>query len=334
MLNYTSNDLQAAAEKILEMHPDPVPRFRLLRDVLRLEPDAAAYRQAETALQGSKWIALLQNSQQPDGTWGRFHTQDTKIKQTFVTTEAAIRAALDSGLDQHSPILQKAQGAIVDYVDGKTCWPDPPEKHDNPLAWFVGVRYYSAAVLSQIDPHHPLLEEYWHIWAEAVQASFRSGSYDRQREIVALNALMKCRMKNPVPFHTMYPLLILSATDNLLPGDLERSLLDFVMHAPMGIYYVFDQAIDTQPAIQSKRFWGWTRAHMLLSRFRLWKELAGEALNWIWAQRTDQGFWDLAARISRKPFTCFPLSESWKRPENRVIDVTVEMLTLLARGLG
>jgi hypothetical protein len=104
MSRYTPNDLKVTAEKILEMHPDPVPRFRLLRDVLRLDPASAAYCEAEKALQGSKWIALLQNSQQPDGTWGRFHTQDTSVKQPFPTTETAIAAALGSGLDQHSPM--------------------------------------------------------------------------------------------------------------------------------------------------------------------------------------------------------------------------------------
>jgi hypothetical protein len=334
MLNYASNDLKATAEKILEMHPDPVPRFRLLRDVLHLDPVSADYRKAQNALQESKWIALLQNTQQPDGTWGRFHTQDTKIKQPFATTEAAIRAALDSGLDRYSPILQKTQKALEDYVVGKTCWPDPPEKHDNPLAWFVWVRHYSAAVLSQIDPHHPLLEEFWNTWAEAVTASFRSGSYDRQREIKALNELLNCRMKNPVPFHVMYPLLILSATDNRLPGDLERQLLDYVLRSPRGIYYMYDKTLSLPLPILSKHFWSWTQAHRLLSRFRLWRELAEEVLSWIWDQRNAAGFWDLGSQISRKPYSSFPLSESWKRAENRLIDCSVEMLTLLARGLG
>jgi hypothetical protein len=333
MLNFTPNDLKASAEKILALHPDPVPRFRLLRDVLHLDPASADYRQAENALQGSKWIALLQNSQCPDGTWGRFHTQDTRVKQPFVTTEAAITTALDSGLDQHSPILQKVQGVLVEYVDGKISWPDPPEKHDNPLVWYVWVRHYSAAVLSKINPRHPSLDEFWNIWAEAVKASFHSGIYDRQSEIETLNSLLKCRMKNPVPFHTKYPLLILSATDRQLPGNLERMLLDFVVHAPMGIYYVYDKAISMQPAILSKGFWGWFRAHQLLSRFPLWKQLAQDALNGLWAQRTLQGFWDLGSKVYRKPYSSFPLSKTWRHSENRMIDCSVEILGLLSRGL-
>jgi hypothetical protein len=86
-------------------------------------------------------------------------------------------------------------------------------------------------------------------------------------------------MKNPVPFHRKYPLLILSVTGNQLPGDLEHKLLDFVMHIPMGIYYVYDKVIRMQPAILSKSFWGWFQAQRLLSRVRLWSELAEDALN-------------------------------------------------------
>jgi len=336
MLDFTLNDLKTTAEKILEMHPDPVPRFRLLRDVLRLDPASADYRQAQAALQGSKWVALLQQSQQPDGTWGRFHTQDTSVKQPFITTEAAIATALDSGLDRHHPILHKVQAVILRYMDGSLYWPDPPEKHDNPLAWYVWLRHYSAAVLAQFDRCHPELDYFWNIWAEAVQAAFHSGSYDRQAEIAALNALMQCRMKDPVPFHVKYPLLILSATSHTLQGDLERRVLDYVLHHPKGIYYMYDRMISGLPEIQDRGFFGWLKTHQLLARFGSWKDLAQEALNHIWAQRNTPGnapgTWDVGSKTARKPFTSFPLSESWRRRENRIIDSTVEVLSLLALG--
>ncbi len=272
------------------MQPDPVPRFRLLRDVLHLDPSDTAYRTAKKGLQESKWIALLKSSQMADGTWGRFHTPDSRVKQPLPTTESAIATALDLGLDKHSPVLQMVVPAILDYIDGKTLWPDPPEKHDNPRAWFVWVPHFSAATLTLIDRHHPCLDEFWALWAEALNDSFQSGTYDRQREIAVLNKLLGSRMKNPVPFHKRYPLLILSATNNQLSDDLEHKMLDHVMHAPSGIYYVYEKDISLQPPILSRDFWGWFRSHQLLSRFRLWKELSTEAVNWIWAQRTERGF--------------------------------------------
>jgi hypothetical protein len=298
-----------------------------------MDPASVEYQPAKDALETSKCVALLRETQWPDGTWGRFHTQDTSVKQPFICTEAAIAAALDSGLERDNPILQKAQQIILRYMDGTACWPDPPEKHDNPLAWYVWVPQYSAAVLAQFDRYHPMLEGFWDLWAEAVRVSFQSGTYDRQKEIEILNLLLKCRMKKPVPFHTKPPVLILSATKNLLPESLERQALNHLLHDPAGIYYVYDKAICELQPVHARRFWSWFQAHKLLSRFRLWKELAQDAINWIWAQRSEDGLWDLGSTVARKPFTCFPLSETWRRPENRTIDCSVEILGLLARGL-
>ncbi|MBN2004217.1 MAG: hypothetical protein JXA21_12750 [Anaerolineae bacterium] len=332
MLNFTQNNLKTMAEKILEMRPDPIPRFRLVRDVLRLDPGDAVYRDAESAAKESKWVALLRDAQLADGTWGRFHTQDSRLKQPFPTTEVAIAIALDSGLDKHTLLLQKTIGTIVEYVDGETVWPDTPEKHENPLAWYVWGRHFSAAVLALIDRQHPRLDEFWNLWAEAMRAAFHSGSYDRQKEIEVLNLLLECRMKNPVPFHKKYPLLILSATNNRLPEALERQLLDFVVNSPEGIYYVYAKTIHAPvPPILSKDFWHWFQAHKLLSRFPLWRTMSEDAVNGIWAQRTGDGLWDLGGKIARKPFTSFPLSEAWRRPENRLIDSSVEILTLLSK---
>ncbi len=333
ILSYSENDLISIAEQLLALEPNPIPRFRLLRDVLRLEAASPEYVQAEAAVQETAIVKLLRTSQHPDGTWGRFHTQDTTVKQPFLTTEGAITAALSSGLDKHDPILVKAQAAILDYVEARTCWPDPPEKHDNPLAWYVWVPIVSAAVMSRIDPYHPCLEPYWRLWVAAEGAAFASGSYDRQKEIAALVELLDCRMKNPVPVTSMYPVLILSSTRNPLPENLERRLLSFLLGFPRGIYYVYEKTIQDMPPIDDRKFWAWTRAHSLLSRFGLWKELAMDALNWIWAQRNERGFWDLGSKMARRPFTPFPLSESWRRSENRMIDCTVEMLALLARWL-
>lgn len=331
MPDFSLNDLQVTARRILDLNPDPAPRLRLLRDVLRADPVSPAYREAQAALQGSKWAALLQSSQQADGTWGRYHTQDTRVKQPFPTTESAIASALGLGLDRASPVLAKLMPVLLDYVDGRLDWPDPPEKHDNPLAWYVWERHYSAAALALIDPTHPRLDAFWAIWAEALAAAFQSGEYDRGREIAALNGLLQCRMKSPVPFHVYHPLLILSAARQRLPVELERRALDFVLHHPRGIYYVYEKAVSAPLPMSARHFWSWFNTHRLLSRFPLWKELCADAANWIWRQRGPDGLWDLGSGVHRRPYSIFPLSDDWRRPQKRVIDSSVEMLALLAR---
>lgn len=331
MLHFSQDDLIKTAERLLELAADPIPRYRLLRDVLGLDPTERALQEAADKISKSRWISVLRDTQQVDGTWGRFHTRDSRLKVPFPTTELAVTTALDCGLDRYNLILINTMHTIQGYAEGKYSWPDPAEKHDNPQAWEIWVRHISAAVLSLIDPEHQCLNTFWEVWAKTVTHAFEGGCYDRIREIEALNDLMKCKMKDPMPFHKKYPLLILSATNHQLPSNLEIKVLDFVMQNPGGIYYVYNQPISQLPPIQSRVFWRWIRAHQLLSRLTLWRDRAETALNWIWSQRTEDGFWDSGRQTARKPYSSFPLSEDWKRSEKRLVDCSVETLTLLSK---
>ena len=281
----------------------------------------------------SKWVNLLRSSQLENGTWGRFHTQDTKIKQTFPTTETAIFAALASGLDKNSGILKATVSFILDHLDGNTTWTDTPEKHDNPDAWSIGIRHISAANLALIDDAHPYLDEFWNYWYKTAKAAFASGKYNRKTEIETRNDLDNINRKNPGAFHTKYHLILLSSTDKILPPYLERLILDYVMDAPHGIYYTHEKRINTHPTIDARRFVGWLLTHRLLSRFPTWRRVSAPALNWIWEQRSIDGLWNFTGYRPGTPVSYLPISESWRKPKNRVIDCTLLALDVLMRNL-
>jgi hypothetical protein len=329
MINYTKQDLVNIANKLLEMDPDPVPHFRLLRDILKVDQESRSYIEAKAAVQQSKWVRLLQDSQLDDGTWGRFHTQNTRVKQTFPTTETAIATALACGLDKDSDLLKATVSFILDHLDGKTTWTDPPEKHDNPDAWPVGIRHISAANLALIDNAHPYLDEFWTYWVKTASAAFASGQYDRKAEIQTRNDLDNIKRKNPGAFHTKYHLILLSSTAKTLPINLERLILDYVMDAPHGIYYTYEKHINIFPAIHARWFVSWLLAHKLLSRFPTWRKVGSPALNWIWDQRSPEGFWNFTGYRPWKPVSYLPVSENWRKRKNRVIDCTLLALDVL-----
>jgi hypothetical protein len=276
---FKEKDLRESAERLLDFDPDPVPRFLLLRDVLGRGAEDPSLRAAAAIRESSKCVQLLTSSQHPDGTWGRFHTQDTRVKQPFPTTECALRIALENGLDFRHPVIAKALPRILDYVTGARDWPDPPEKHDNPLAWYIWIRHCSAAALSMIERRHRAIDPFRRIRAEATAAAFASGTYDRTAEIRALNSLLDCRMKNPVPFHVMPSLKVLSATEDRLPGKLEEAMLSFLLRHEGGVYYGYGKRLDLVPKADSKGLWVWIRTHGILSRFPSWKSLGAEAMN-------------------------------------------------------
>jgi hypothetical protein len=329
MLSFTSKDLTSITHQLLEMDPDPVPRFRLLRDILKFNQDQPLYVEAKHAVQQSKWVKMLRDSQLPDGTWGRFHTQNTKVKQTFPTTETAISTALAAGLDRECDILKKTVAFIVDHLDGKTTWIDPPEKHDNPDAWPIGIRNISAANLALIDNSHSYLDEFWNYWLTTTEAAFASGKYDRQAEIETRNILDNIKRKYPGAFHTRYPLILLSSTNKMLPPHLENMILEYVMNASHGIYYIYERQINTFPAADTRRFVSWLLALKLLSRFPTFCRIGAPALNWLWDQRTAEGLWNFTGYRPWKPVSYLPVSESWRKRQNRVIDCSLLALDIL-----
>lgn len=326
-LHFTRADLTALAEKILTLDPDPAPRFLVLRDLLRCAPDTALFREAEQAANRSRWVRELESAQQPDGSWGRFHSQDTRVKTPIPTTEFAVRRALALGLDRRSPMLLKTVNYIQAHLQGQLTWSDPPEKHDHPGLWSVNILSVSAAMLALIDPDHPLLDPFWKRWAEIVSAAFESGRYDPQAELSRHQSLVGVPSRRLYPFHVFYPLVILSCTHHSLPEALERQMLEFLFHKPGGIYYIHDQPLDRYPSIDEKGFETWLHALEVLSCFPQWPEFAAPALNWIWAQRGKNGLWEIDHSAYRS--YAFPLSESWRRAGNKRVDCSVWILRLI-----
>ncbi len=111
---YTTMDAKSPLE-IDQLPLDPIPRYLLHRDLLRTpEAQLCAFRRP---LDESRWVRQLASAQWPDGSWGRFHTQDTKRKQPIPTTETAILLALGAGLWKDHPVLARTVAYIERVLD-------------------------------------------------------------------------------------------------------------------------------------------------------------------------------------------------------------------------
>ena len=322
-----TESLATIAAKVLLLHPQPVPRFRLLRDVLFLKPDDPELISAKSAALQSQWVKELEGVQESNGIWGRFHSQDTKVKKTFRTSEAAIQRALSLGLDKDDAILKRAVSYIEKFLLGQEQWSDWAEKHEG---WVVNTRFITAGTLAKVDPLHPLLPPYHAVWVEILKRTFASGTYDAAAERAAhrqLNAIFT--PGKYLHLGMLYPLLILTSGSRPLPEGLEDSLLKWLWQRAEGTYYVTPHRLSDFPAISLPRFCGWLTALEVLSRFPHWKNVAGDAIDWIWSQRAADGLWDMGS--SARTDISFPLSDSWRDAKDRKIDCTVRVLAVLAK---
>jgi len=312
------------ANHILHDDPDPVVRFRLLRDVKKALPDTNTLIHARQEMSKSQWILELINEQMEDGSWGRFHSA-MKTKGKIVTTEAAVERGLALGLEASDPIFCTTINYLSRLLEGAVDFPDPAERNDR---WATGKQPFAAATLARICPTLPILAKTWKLWCTIAERTFASGKYDEEAEVRAHEALTGASVKDSyLVLNNRYQLALLGSHAEKLPKAVESALFDWVWHKSDGVGY-----LEIPLANRPRRFTAGMLDRLftsleILSCFPSWREQGKSMVDWLWEQRNSEGLWDFGPRASMTVY--FPLSESWRRKQQRQHDWTTRVLILL-----
>jgi hypothetical protein len=321
------NAIEATAQRILEQSPDSVVRYRLLRDVLKKPADDAQLCQAKENLQNSLNVQELAHEQWADGSWGAFHSRSTRLKQKIPSTEVGVERALALGLDATHPILEQTTRYLLSILNRERPFPDYHEKNDR---WETGMRLFLASTLSLIHPHHPVLDKDRQLWLSIAERAFQSGSYREIDEIEAHARFTGATVKDSyLVLNGRYQLNILGSIPGRLPAERERALLSWLWERPDGIGYL-EIPLNREPPATASQKDRWLASLELLARcFPTWVDFAKEPIDWLWNRQNEQGYWDFGTKPSS--VSCLPLSDSWRKRENRVFDWTTRVLILLKK---
>lgn len=326
----TRDDLRALALRLLRGEPDPAIRVRLLRDILEIPEDDPRLVDAIAQLDQSPHVQALASEQQPDGSWGRLHSQETRRKQRTATTEVGVERAVVLGLPSEHPILANAAEYLVRVLEGDEVPTDPPERNDR---WETGVELFTAATLSRILPDHPALERPASLWGEIVRWTFADGRYDPEAEAEAHRALTGATVAGSyLVLSNRYTLTLLAARSDEIPAETLTALLAWICSNPAGIGYL-SEAVGEPPALQSSgKLDRWLASWELLARFAIDPPCTRVLLDALDESCTEDGLWDLGARSSTSMM--LPLSDDWRGKGKRTIDWTARILLLYADLLG
>lgn len=317
-------EITSLAEAILDRRPCAVVEYRIRRDVLMEDPGGEAMRSLRRRVNESPGTVELAREQGLDGGWGRFHTQDTSIRARFPTSERAIERALALGLDRHDLVLRRAAGFMELVLRGEADWADRAEKSET---WYEAKKVITAGMLALVDPANELLRPVWELWTAVARESLADGTHSLERENAAFRRMTGAAFKRGY-LHSVYVLSLLgSRGPELLPG-LSQAILEWIWSSRSGIGYIEADLKNPSPA----RLEPWVRSLEVLSSFPGWRECARGAADWLWARRRDDGLWDFGRGM--KTGFWFPLSDSWKRRENRAIDHSTRILILLRKQAG
>lgn len=321
-------NVRSIAESLLEGGLDPVPRYRLLRDVLRLPPGSPELTRAREEALASHWVREILARQQGDGGWGYFHSLASPAKGQPMTTEQAIRRLLALGLTASDPGVAGAVRYLRRALDGQITTPDREEKIHR---WDIYMPLMLAAWLRCLSPEDEKALCIARQWARVIGHAFCGGGYDQGRY---LDAFLEVFGVRPHPkagrlldFVHFYPLRLLVG---MLPEQTERQMLSYVISHPPGIYYIYDGPVSEPPGdIASRQGACYLAALELLCEYPQARPMLAFAADWLTAHMDGEGRWDMG--VEAKDGIHFPLSGSWRSAQDRKNDCTVRILSLLIR---
>jgi hypothetical protein len=116
----------------------------------------------------------------------------------------------------------------------------------------------------------------------------------------------------------------------MLTPETESRMLDYVISYPSGIYYINGKPLSVLPQeFASREASRYLAAVEILADYRLAGGKLGFVVEWLHKHRDENGQWDMGAKA--KDGVYFPLSDSWRRPEDRKRDCTARIAKLIRK---
>ena len=271
----------------------------------------------------NKWVRQIAGLQHKDGSWGCFHTLSRPTKEQPITTEQALRRLRILGLTVEDEPIGRALEYMRNVLKGKI----RTSQREKVLNWDAFEAHITATWIRFFEPDDSLALPVARMWAEIVMPAFRNGSFDEEtyaaeyrKRIPKLNAGERL-IKLP-QFYMV----------NLLKGVLdkrtENHFIDHIINNPDGIYYIYSRRIADLPAkFDSKHTSYYLAALEQLAGYSCAAGKLNNAKQWLLSQRDVNGEWDMGPSV--KDGVYFPLSESWRKPEDRRRDCTFRINNLL-----
>ena len=137
-------DLNIIVDKLLDMKPDPIPEFILLKEFRKISPDSREYQDAYDKVCSHPFVKGIESEQNERGFWDPFHGY----------TEEIIRRCLSLGLDR-DPCFRRVAEYLVKVLSNEESW-DSLKTGQRPLV-ARDVCPLVSAMLSLIDPDNEIL---------------------------------------------------------------------------------------------------------------------------------------------------------------------------------
>lgn len=274
-----------------------------------------------------KWVQQILSLQHDDGSWGCFHTLSNPTKKQPITTEQALRRLRILGLTKDDEPIRRAICYMEDHLKKPYATVFHEKKHDSKTYGDLML----AAWLRLFDAENKIAFIVAEKWAYIIERAFEGGIYSHDEYVSAYESVIGIKL-NPkagclADFVTFYQIALLPG---LLKSNTESKMLDYVLNHEDGINYIYQFPIKTPPdTFMSRQTSRYLAALELLSLYHSAAERLMFAVKWIMSNRETDCKWDMGAQV--KDGIYFPLSDSWRKAEDRKRDCTYRIEQLLEK---
>lgn len=256
--------------------------------------------------------------QKEDGTWGnQFHSLALPSSKYPIATEQALRRLKILGFTMEDEPIQRSVNCMVSCLRGERKIDDYSEKgHD----WYLFTKLMLATWIREFDPDNEEAVTFAKHWANIIEQAFLRGRYEHGTYMEAYKNEFGSIPKGgrEIDFVDFYHLNLIQG---MLSEKTEECLLEYVINKSNGIYYIYSKPIYQVPAvfdsIETSRY---LSAIEILCGFSKAKDFLKFVIPWLEQNRDTNGQWDLGTRV--KDGIYFPLSDSWRKEEDRKADCT------------
>lgn len=309
---------------------DPVPKFILQKEIYKEPETSPSYINAYNQMKQSKWYHDLADEQWDDGSWGRFHTQDSKVlkKQRFVTTETALRRARELSLSKDDPIIAKCIKLMERYVRGEETWTDKIEKHkDGGKSHLHSRPFITAANINLFDPENPVIKPKRDVFVKTLKIALSEGYFNEE----AWEQENKNYSGSCLSGWNAYPLMILQNT-NCMEDTLQRQYLEYLWHRKDGIYYLTDFPLSEKRKVEDKSFSSWLTTLGYISGFSLFPEfMKDDALPHLINEVNRLIYEDIVLPTPEPAAYSIRYAESWRDKNTRKTDMILRIARIIVK---
>jgi hypothetical protein len=276
----------------------------------------------------SIWAQKIIDLQHDDGSWGYFHTLSNPTKKQPMTTEQALRRLEILGFSIKDKPIQKSVKYMDNCLIGKTRIPDAEEKTHN---WKIYTELMLSTWIRIFTRENKTANSIAEKWCEIINNSFINNNYDHSKYVSTYESIMKIKMNlkagRLVDFVHFYPISLLT---NTLDKNIEDIYFKYILEHDSGIYYIYSNKLKNIPKeFQSRKTSHYIRAIELLAKYdnpECRKQLQF-IIKWFEKNMKTKDEWDMGKES--KDGINFPLSDSWRKEEDRIKDCTYRIRKLL-----